>query len=192
MKNLIKKGFLAIAISAALSSCDNASDPQPTQQVQANQSESKTTNTQSKLSSRFQWKLVKTGVFGNGERVKLKAPFAMGYMVGGDIAYENQNGRGALVPLSVKFYNLRSLDKSTVDPAMLNTVRFNSYTIPAADGTDVDNVLYTHTHVAIKDANGKYYILEAEKFLINHEIKVNIYEESSFAPHARLPYELPD
>lgn len=191
MRNLISTSFFAVILTVTLFSCNNSAEPQPdaSQHFEAKQNES--SNSQSKLASRFQWKLAKTGVFGNGQKVSLKTPVGMGYMVGGDFAYQKQYGRGALIPLTVKFYNLKNIDKNTVDPAMLDAVRFNSYTIPAADETHVNNVLFTNTIVAIKDESGKYYILEVVNF-IGFEIKVNIYEESIFTGNAKLPYELPD
>lgn len=194
MKNLIKKSLIAFSLTAALTSCDKAAEPQPDEQpLHAKQDKIKETGSQAKIATRFQWKLAKKGIFGYGQRVSLKTPIGMGYMVGGDLTFKVLGTDGALVPLTVQFLNLGKIDKNSIEPADLNKKRFNSNTIFAPDGNGADkpNELDDNSVIAVKDANDKYFLIEVTKFL-GYEIEVNIYQESSLAIHARLPYELPD
>lgn len=194
MKNLITKSICAVVLITSLFSCNNSSDPQPaTQQLDAKQADASMSMDQMKLSSRFQWKLAKTGTFGNGQKVSLKTPIGMGYMIGGDLTFQKFSDDAAFMPLTVTFLNLGKIDINTIDPAGLDTKRFNSNKIWTPDGNGANNVdeFDANTVIAVKDVNGKYFLIEVKKFL-GYTVEVNIYQESYFTGQSRLPYELPD
>ena len=193
MKNLIKSGFFAFILSASLLSCNKPTEPQPAQAIEAKQNEADTNGKQAKLNSRFKWKFAKTGVFGNGQKLRLQAPFAMGYMFGGDITFNKFVDDAAFMPLTVTFFNLGKIDINTVDPADLNTKRFNSNKIWAPDnnGANRADEFDAKTIIAVRNADGKYFLIEVVK-LLGYEVEVTIYEESYTTAQARLPYELPD
>lgn len=193
MKNLITTGLCAFILTATLFSCNKPAEPQPAQVAEAKQDEADSNGKQAKLNSRFKWEFAKTGVFGNGQKLRLQAPFAMGYMFGGDITFNKFVDDAAFMPLTVKFFNLGKIDKNTVDPADLNTKRFNSNKIwaPDANGATQADEFDSNTIIAVRNTDGQYFLIEVVK-LLGYEVEVNIYQESYVTGQARLPYELPD
>jgi hypothetical protein len=189
MKNLFNS-FVAIAVTCTLLSCNHnepepaaakplpqmADVPEKSARIADPNSGDKDTQIQYGLS----WQLVKTGILYSGESLSFKRPFSIGNYRGGDVTWKVYEGAWSMLePTNVKFLNLgQFVNRKTITQEYLDTNTFAAYNINSSHNGFPSWPLQmtTHSTIACKTADGKYFLLEMKQVTDMESIEVNLYQ----------------
>ena len=172
MKNFITT-FTLISLSSLLFYCTHSLTPPTlsTAEFLAGNNSAQVTEVNSVRSennpttANFSWEPVKAAVIPFDKGLKLSAPYTLVDAQAGDVTWVTGNGYAALNPSNVKFYNLGSASIKSITFQQLDTLDFNSNSIPASPVSSVlhPNRLPSNTIIACKTREGNYFLLEITK-----------------------------